>query len=42
MKKALTWLALVIAVIWLVNHPTGADHLAHKTEHAIATLANGL
>jgi len=43
-KKALTWVALIIAVIWLVKNPVGAAALAHQVMHALTTLAaaNGL
>jgi hypothetical protein len=41
-KKALTWLALIIAVIYVINDPAGAAALAHKVMHSLATLAAGL
>jgi hypothetical protein len=42
MRKALTWLALIIAVIWLVKNPAGAAALAHQVIHALTTLATSL
>jgi hypothetical protein len=41
-KKALTWLALIIAVIWVIHNPAGAAALAHQITHALATLASSL
>jgi hypothetical protein len=42
MKKALTWLALIIAVMWVVKDPAGAAALAHQIAHALTTLASSL
>jgi hypothetical protein len=42
MKKALTWLALIIAGIWLSKNPAGAAALAHQIAHALTTLASSL
>jgi hypothetical protein len=41
-KKLLTWLALAIAVIWVVHNPTGAAAMAHQAAHALTTLATHL
>jgi hypothetical protein len=41
-KKALTWLAIAIAVIWVMHNPTGAAALAHHAAHALTTLATHL
>lgn len=35
MKTALTWLAIIIAVIWITNDPTGA---AADLRHALTAL----
>ena len=42
MKKILSWLALAIAVMWVVKNPTGAAALAHQIGHALSTLAAAL
>jgi hypothetical protein len=41
-KKALTWLALIIAAIWLIKNPAGAAALAHQIAHALTALASSL
>jgi hypothetical protein len=41
-KKILGYLALAIAVMWLVKNPAGAANLAHQIGHALATLAAAL
>jgi len=41
-KKALTWVALIIAVIWLVKNPAGAAADARQLIHALTTLATSL
>jgi len=41
-RKALTWLALAIAVMWLVKNPVGAASLAHQVMHALSTLVSAL
>jgi hypothetical protein len=41
-KKALTWIAVAIAAIWLVKNPAGAAALAHQIMHALTTLAASL
>lgn len=42
MKKALTWVALIIAVIWLIKDPAGAAALAREVMHSLTTLADAL
>jgi hypothetical protein len=37
-KKLLGWIALGIAVLWVINNPDQAALIVHKTGHAIATL----
>jgi hypothetical protein len=41
-KKALTWIAVAIAAIWLVKNPVAAAALAHQVIHALTTLAASL
>ncbi len=42
MKKLLGWLALGIAVMWVIHDPTGAANLIHQVAHALSTLADSL
>ena len=42
MRKVLTWTALIIAVLWVINNPGQAAALAHHLGHALATLAAAL
>ena len=49
MKKALTWLLLAIAVMWVVKDPAGAANLGRQAAHflgqaaaAFGTLASSL
>jgi glycerol dehydrogenase-like iron-containing ADH family enzyme len=42
MKNLLTWLALIIVALWLINDPTGAAAAAHHVAHALSTLASSL
>ena len=42
MKKALTWIALIIAVMWLIKDPAKAGALAQQIGHALSTLAASL
>ena len=49
MRKALTWLAIIIAVLWVVKDPTGAALLAHhfaaflgQAATSLGTLASSL
>jgi hypothetical protein len=41
-KNALTWVLLIIALIWLINDPAGAAALAHKVMDSLTTLAAAL
>jgi hypothetical protein len=48
-KTVLTWLAIIIAVLWVVKDPTGAALLIHNIAHflgqaatAFGTLAGSL
>ena len=40
MKKLLGWVALGIAVLWVINNPTQAAALIHQVGHAVATLTH--
>jgi hypothetical protein len=49
MRKALTWLGIIIAVMWVVKDPTGAAALGRNFAHflgqaaaALGTLASSL
>ena len=42
MKKILGWVALAIAVMWVVHNPDAAANLAHQLGHALSTLAAAL
>ena len=42
MKKLLTWLALIITVIWVAKNPAQAASLAHQTVSAITQIASHL
>lgn len=42
MKKLLGWLALAIAVVWVVHNPGQAAALVHEVIHALSTLASSL
>ena len=42
MKNMLTWLAVIIAGLWVIQDPAGAANLAHHVAHALATLASNL
>jgi hypothetical protein len=42
LQKLLTWLAVIVGGLWLLNHPEQAANLAHQIAHAIATLASSL
>jgi hypothetical protein len=37
-KKLLGWVALAIAVLWVINNPAQASGLLHQIGHAITTL----
>jgi hypothetical protein len=41
-KKILSWLALAIAALWVINNPSQAAALAHHIAHALSTLASSL
>jgi hypothetical protein len=41
-KKLLAWLALGIAVIWVINDPTGAALAVRHLITAVTTLVHGL
>jgi hypothetical protein len=41
-KKALTWLAVIIAALWVINNPSQAAALAHHIAHALSILASSL
>jgi len=42
MKKVLTWLAIIIAVLWVVKKPDQAAALIQQAGHALTTLAASL
>ena len=49
MKKLIRWLMIAVAVIWVVQDPSAAAHLAHQVlswltsaAHSLSTLAAGL
>jgi hypothetical protein len=42
LQKLLTWIAIIIAAMWLIKNPDQAASLAHQLAHAIATFANAL
>jgi hypothetical protein len=39
-KNLLGWVALGIAVLWVINNPAQAADLIHQIGHAIATLTH--
>jgi hypothetical protein len=39
-KNLLGWVALGIAVLWVINNPAQAAALIHQISHAIATLTH--
>lgn len=42
MKKALTWLAVIIAAIWVIHNPDQAAADVHQITAALTTLASKL
>ena len=42
MRKFLTWVALIIGALWVINNPGQAVTLAHHIGHALAVLAASL
>lgn len=42
MKKLLGWVALVIAVIWVIQNPDNAAATVHHIFHSLSTLASHL
>jgi hypothetical protein len=49
MKKAAKWLLIIVAVVWVMNDPTGAAALVHwaigaiqSMAHSLSTLASGI
>jgi hypothetical protein len=41
-KKALTWIAVIVAAIWVINNPDQAAALVQHIVHALTTLASKL
>jgi hypothetical protein len=41
-KKILGWLALAIAVMWVLKNPAGAAATVHQVFHALSTLVTDL
>jgi hypothetical protein len=48
-KKGIRWLVVVVAVVWVLQDPSGAAHLAHQiaawlthAAHSLSTLGSGL
>lgn len=42
MKKILPWLALGIAVLWIIHNPAGAAAAIHQLLSSVTTFASGL
>lgn len=42
MKKLMPWIALVIAVLWIIHNPTGAAATLHSLINGLSTFASGL
>lgn len=42
MKKALPWIALVIAVLWIIHDPAGAAATIRSLATGLSTFAAGL
>ena len=42
MKRLLTWIGIIIAVLWVVKDPTGAAALAHNIAHFLSQAATSL
>ncbi len=42
MRKVLTWVLLIIAVMWLVKNPTGAAADIRQAVRALSTLVSAL
>ena len=42
MKTVLTWLAIIIAVLWVVKDPTGAAIFARNVAHFLGQAADSL
>ena len=40
MKNVLGWVALGIAVLWVINNPAQAAAIIHQIGHAITTLTH--
>jgi hypothetical protein len=40
--KILTWLGVIVAVLWVVKNPTGTAAFAQQVGHALSTLAGAL
>jgi hypothetical protein len=41
-KKILTWLALIVAVIWAVHNPHQLASDVHQLAHALTTFVSAL
>jgi hypothetical protein len=42
MKKAVKWLLIIIAVVWVMNDPTGAAALVHWAIGEVESMARTL
>lgn len=42
MKKALPWIALALALMWIIHNPAGAGTTIHTLVTGLATFAAGL
>ena len=42
MRKALTWLALAIAALWVIKNPAGAAADLRQVIHALSILVSSL
>lgn len=40
MKNLLGWVALAIAVLWVINNPAQAAAIVHQIGHAVAILTH--
>jgi hypothetical protein len=41
-KTVLTWVAIIIVVLWVVKDPTGAAAFAHNVAHFLGQAATAL
>jgi hypothetical protein len=41
-KQVLTWVVIVIIVLFVIKNPAGAAHFIQQITHALSTLAGAL